>query len=77
MTVSNENGADDDIGFKADLTLERLQPNLQKVWCETGISDSKRSEFEYRLKRTGDRSFEICFSSISPALTSTTTLIKS
>lgn len=39
----------DEIDFKADLTLKRLQPQLERVWQESQISDAKQHEFELRL----------------------------
>jgi hypothetical protein len=50
MIGSNENGARDDIQFKADLTLQRLQPRLEEVWQSTIVDDRKRHEFEVRLQ---------------------------
>ena len=41
--------AQDEIDFKADLTLQRLQPQLQEVWRTSQIDDVKKHEFETRL----------------------------
>ncbi|QDT89278.1 alpha-amylase family glycosyl hydrolase [Gimesia algae] len=41
--------AQDEIDFKADLTLQRLQPQLQEVWQTSQIDDVKIHEFESRL----------------------------
>ncbi|QDU10998.1 amylosucrase [Gimesia aquarii] len=41
--------AQDEIDFKADLTLQRLQPQLEAVWQTSQISEVKRHEFELRL----------------------------
>jgi len=41
--------AQDEIDFKADLTLQRLQPQLEEVWHTSQIDDIKRHEFELRL----------------------------
>ena len=41
--------AQDEIDFKADLTLQRLEPQLEVVWQTCQISDVKRHEFELRL----------------------------
>lgn len=41
--------AQDEIDFKADLTLQRLQPQLQEVWRTSQIDDVKINEFESRL----------------------------
>lgn len=49
MIGTNENNARDDVQFKADLTLQRLQPRLEEVWQSNSIDDSKRHEFEVRL----------------------------
>lgn len=50
MIGSNSNGQPDDIPFKADLTLERLQPRLKEIWQRSGTGESKRHEFEVRLR---------------------------
>ena len=49
MIGSNENGKPDDVPFKADLTLERLQPRLDEIWQRSGTDQTKRHEFESRL----------------------------
>ena len=49
MIGSNENGKPDDIPFKADLTLERLQPRLEGIWQRNGTDEAKQHEFESRL----------------------------
>tara|TARA_R110002111_G_scaffold262613_1_gene339521 strand:+ start:131457 stop:133424 length:1968 start_codon:yes stop_codon:yes gene_type:complete len=41
--------AQDEIDFKADLTLQRLQPQLEEVWRTSQIDDVRRHEFELRL----------------------------
>lgn len=61
MIEPNEISADDDIGFKAALTLERLQPSLQKIWCETKIGDAKQREFESRLRSHWRPLFKVLF----------------
>lgn len=43
--------AQDEIDFKADLTLQRLQPRLQEVWRTSQIDDVKQHEFEARLDK--------------------------
>jgi amylosucrase len=50
MIGSNENGRPDDIPFKADLTLERLQPRLEQIWQSSLIDPVKRHDFEVRLQ---------------------------
>lgn len=40
----------DEIDFRADLTLQRLQPRLAQVWQESQISEARRHEFELRLE---------------------------
>ena len=49
MIGSNENGARDDTRFKADLTLQRLQPRLEEVWHTNSVDNTKRQDFEARL----------------------------
>lgn len=49
MIRSTANNGHNEIGFKADLTLKRLQPRLEEVWRKTEIKDSKRHSFEGRL----------------------------
>ena len=61
MIGSNENGARDDIQFRADLTLQRLQPRLEEVWQNTPIDESRRHEFEVRLGEHWRPLFRILF----------------
>lgn len=49
MIGSNENGKSDDVPFKAELTLKRLQPRLEEIWQQGGTDEAKRHEFETRL----------------------------
>lgn len=51
MIGSSENGAPDDIPFKADLTLQRLRDRLEEVWRAQEITAAKRDEFESRLQQ--------------------------
>ncbi|QDV50654.1 alpha-amylase family glycosyl hydrolase [Gimesia fumaroli] len=53
--------AQDEIDFKADLTLQRLQPQLEAVWQTSQISDGKRHEFELRLKEHWRPLFALLF----------------
>ena len=39
----------EDIAFKADLTLQRLQGRLAEIWRECDIAESKKHHFEVRL----------------------------
>ncbi len=48
MTGSNESSTDD-ILFKADITLRRLQPRLKTVWCDLQVANNRIQEFESRL----------------------------
>lgn len=53
--------AQDEIDFKADLTLQRLQPQLEAVWRTSQISDVKQHEFELRLKEHWRPLFALLF----------------
>jgi len=48
---SDSDAAGESIAIKADLTLKRIQPRLLEIWAETGIEESKRHEFELRLRQ--------------------------
>ncbi len=62
MIGSSENGAPgDDIGFKADQTLERLWPRLHQVWSQLQIEDAKQHEFEVRLRQHWQPLFRVLF----------------
>ncbi|MFO7905968.1 MAG: amylosucrase [Pirellulaceae bacterium] len=61
MIRSNENQAARDIAFKADLTLQRLQPRLEEVWHATQINEAKRHEFDVRLHHYWHSLFELLF----------------
>jgi len=61
MIGSNENGVPNDIAFKADLTLERLRPRLEEVWCTSQIDEAKRHEFEVRLDEQWQGLFKLLF----------------
>lgn len=50
MIGSNENGRPDEISFKADLTLARIQPRLKEIWQRNGTGEALRHEFESRLQ---------------------------
>ena len=51
----------DEIDFKADLTLQRLQPRLAQVWQESQISDARQHEFELRLDEHWRPLFRLLF----------------
>ena len=53
--------AQDEIDFKADLTLQRLQPQLEEVWQTSQIDDVKRHEFELRLSEHWRPLFRLLF----------------
>lgn len=53
--------AQDEIDFKADLTLQRLQPHLEAIWQTSQIEDGKRHEFELRLKEHWRPLFALLF----------------
>jgi len=53
--------SEDEIDFKADLTLQRLQPQLEAVWFTSQISDVKRHEFELRLGENWRPLFRLLF----------------
>lgn len=61
MTGSNENGRPDDTSFKANLTLERIQPRLEEIWQRSGTGDSKRHEFELRLRDHWPQLFRLLY----------------
>lgn len=61
MIGSNEHSEPDEISFKADLTLERLQPRLEEVWRSNSIGDGKRLEFEARLREHWRPLFHLLF----------------
>ncbi len=49
MTGSNDNRMPTDLDYRADVTLQRLQPRLDEVWQRTSIDPAKRHQFEVRL----------------------------
>jgi len=49
MTGSNETTLPADVEYRAELTLQRLQPQLDAMWRETSISPAKQHQFESRL----------------------------
>lgn len=49
MTGLNNNGALDEISFKADLTLQRLRPRLEEHWRRTSMDEADRRSFDNRL----------------------------
>lgn len=50
MIGSNEtHSSGNDVAFRADLTLQRIQPRLDEIWTSTKIEDARRQEFELRL----------------------------
>jgi amylosucrase len=51
MIGSTDNGAPHDLGYHADLTLERLQPRLEEVWRSCQVGNAKQHEFEQRLQQ--------------------------
>ncbi len=53
--------AQNEIDFKADLTLQRLQPQLEAVWRTSQISDVKQHEFELRLNEHWRPLFRLLF----------------
>jgi len=53
--------AQDEIDIKADLTLQRLQPQLEAVWRTSQISDVKQHEFELRLSENWRPLFSLLF----------------
>lgn len=53
--------AQNEIDFKADLTLQRLQPQLEAVWRTSQISDVKQHEFELRLNEHWRPLFSLLF----------------
>jgi len=61
MIRSNVNNGQNDIEFKADLTLRRLQPRLEEVWRDTQITDAKRRGFDARLQQHWRPLFSLLF----------------
>ena len=61
MIGSNENNARDNIRFKADLTLQRIQPRLEEVWRTCRIDDADRRAFEMRLCEQWRPLFKLLF----------------
>lgn len=61
MIGSNKNGRPDDIQYKADQTLQRLQPRLAEIWLRTGSSEARRHEFEVRLHEHWPALFELLY----------------
>ena len=61
MIGSSDNGKPDGMDFKADLTLERLEPRLEEVWRESKIDEAARREFEQRLRAHWRPLFHILF----------------
>jgi amylosucrase len=61
MIGSNENGAPDDLAFKADLTLERLRPRIEELWRASQIGEDKRHEFDLRLNEHWPGLFKLLF----------------
>ncbi|QDU59378.1 Amylosucrase [Planctomycetes bacterium Pan216] len=53
--------AADDLDYKADLTLKRLQPRLDDVWLESQVDDAKRHEFDLRLAEYWRPLFRLLF----------------
>lgn len=49
MIGSSENGQVDDVAFKADVTLRRLEPRLAELWRTVTIDDDAIREFDLRL----------------------------
>ncbi len=50
MIGLTENGQPNDVAFKADLTLKRLESSLDAIWSTNETSERKRHEFERRLQ---------------------------
>jgi len=61
MIRSNVNNGHHDIEFKADLTLQRLNPRLEEVWRDTQIKDAKRRGFDARLQQHWQPLFALLF----------------
>lgn len=62
MTGLNENGAPhDDVDFKADLTLQRLRPRIDALWCDHGTDNSRQFEFNVRLEKHWRPLFRLLF----------------
>ena len=61
MIGSSENGEYDDISFKADLTLDRLQPRLAEVWQQQGIDAAKLRTFDARLRTHWHPLFQLLY----------------
>ena len=61
MIGSNENGKPVDIGYKADLTLKRLQPRIEEIWQRCETPGTKRQEFESRLRRHWHQLFQLLY----------------
>ena len=59
MIGSSDKDTADDIHFKADLTLERLQPRLDEIWQSSRIDEAARREFEKRLHEHWQPLFEL------------------
>ncbi|QDU78364.1 Amylosucrase [Polystyrenella longa] len=51
----------DDINFKADLTLKRLQSSLTEVWQRNQVDEVKQHEFELRLNEYWRPLFRILY----------------
>jgi len=61
MIGLNENGKPDDVLFKAQLTLERLQPRLDEFWTTNQVDPDRRHEFEVRLEQQWEPLFQLLF----------------
>lgn len=61
MIGSSENGKPADVPFKADLTLERLQPRLEETWERHATAESKRIEFDERLRQNWRPLFQLLY----------------
>ncbi len=51
MIGQNDNGARNDLDFKADLTLQRIAPRLDAVWEAGGVEEGPRHEFDSAVGR--------------------------
>jgi amylosucrase len=61
MIGLTENGKPNEIAFKADLTLKRLESRLQTVWSASGIDAAKQHEFERRLHANWRPLFDLLY----------------
>jgi len=61
MIGSNQNGSLNEMEFRADLTLKRLEPRIAEVWQKNGTDETKQREFAHRLHEHWRPLFVILF----------------